>query len=232
MMVGLFCTRVQLSRVFCLFFVLIFTILADGSAQEEMEISFHDGNPWGGDWLYPTFNEAAGFFAFPIEWEPWMESIEFTNVRFWHTEEPGRQFRILLIKRDYENEEYRIVRYTGERETTCVDCWEEVTTFFQEVDFLASFNRCYGLFVNILPDNDQPLEPFIIWNDGEIDHPLSSALISYSIPDDILDPLPPPSYNSDRGYGEYLIEADALIWGTTPTGETTFSEIKLKFGGQ
>ena len=213
-------------------FVFIYLLLACiivlpvvASAQEDIEFSFHDGTPWGGAWLYPALNNAAGFFMFPIDWEPWMDTIEFTHLRFFHTEELGRPFKILMILRDYEDEEYEIVNDTSVRETTCTDCWEEVDLYFQATSFLGSFNRCYGMFVHIPPDETQPIEPFIIWSDGYVDHPLSSARYT-----SVSSNLGHPSYNSDSGYGEYLIEVDALIWGITPTGETTFSEIKLMYG--
>jgi hypothetical protein len=198
-------------------------------AQEEFEFEFHDDAPWGGVWLFPIYDEAAGFFMFPIEWEPWMESIEFTKLRFFHTEESSRPFRVLMILRDFEDEEYEIVDDTSIRETTCSNCWEEVDLYFQETSFLASFNRCYGMFVNILPDDTQPMEPFIIWSDQTVDHPLSSAKFS-SLSEDPYGYLDTPQYNSDGGNGEFLLEVEALIWGITPTGETTFTKIKLMYG--
>ena len=93
---------------------------------------------------------------------------------------------------------------------------------------MGSFNRCFGIFVNIVRDYDIPWDcTFSLWSDPTVDHPYSSAIF-WNIDDDWYQDV--PWYNSEEGWGEYLIEIYATLQGTTPTGETTFSEIKLMYG--
>ncbi|MBC8367233.1 hypothetical protein H8E52_07475 [bacterium] len=223
--------RVQ--TLFVLFLVLLFSSgLTEDARDIDLEFRYHDGIPAGADYLYPYSNGAIGAFVFPIEYPGWVESIEFTKVRFYHEDEAGRPFKILLIRRDFEDEEYRIFQDTTIHETTCTECWEEVITSFHPMELLGwdSLNYCYGLFVNIVPDEGWPLyDYFTMYWDGIEDHPYSSAWF-YDVDEDGFGYLDSPAYNSWSGYGEYLIDIDATLWGYSATGETTFSEIKLKFG--
>ncbi len=52
----------------------------------------------------------------------------------------------------------------------------------------------------------------------------------YHVSEDLYGYLLEPAYNSYGGFGEYLIDIYATLWGHTATGETTFSEIKLIYG--
>ncbi len=208
-----------------------FGATANEARNVDLEFVYHDGAPTGADFLYPIFNEAAGAFAFPIDDQGW-DFIDFTKVSFYHEEEAGRPFRVLLIRRDFEDEEYQLL--CGEYhyyETTCTNCWEEVNLYCQEQFFMGTFNDCYGVFINIVPDDDVPWDDyFSIWWDGAVDHPYSSARFIY-IDDGHPGYQDVPSYNSEGlEYGEYLIDIYATLQGTTPTGETTFSEIKLMYG--
>jgi hypothetical protein len=207
-----------------------FVANAEEARNVNLEFVYHDGMAAGADYLYPMFNEAAGVFVFPIENDGW-DFIDFTRIRFYHEEEAGRPFRVLLIRRDYEDEEYQLICGGSlYYETTCTDCWEEVNLYCQAELFMGSFNRCFGVFVNIVPDNDvPPLDYFSIWGDATVDHPYSSARFVY-IDDDYPGYQDVPWYNSESGHGEYLIDIYATLQGTTSTGETTFSEIKLMYG--
>jgi len=148
------------------------------------------------------------------------------------TVQPGRPFRILVIYRDFPDEEYSIVQ--GEHhyyETTCTDCWEEVDLYHQELDFLGYFDHCWGIFINIIPDDDLPWDDyFSMWWDGGVDNPFTSARFTSLGENSSGNINQEPWYNSEGGYGEYLIDVHAYLEGITPTGETTFSEIKLEYG--
>ena len=207
------------------------TTTAEEERNVDLEFIYHDGIAAGSDFLYPLTNGAAGVFVFPIDDQGW-DWIDFTKISFYHEEESGRPFRILLIRRDFEDVEYEVI--CGESvfyETTCTDCWEEVDLHCQAelIAGMGTFNKCYGVFVNIVPDDDVPLDDYFpIWWDGTVDHPFSSAWF-WSIDDDLYQDV--PSYNSEGlEYGEYLMDIYATLQGTTPTGETTFSEIKLMYG--
>ncbi len=217
---------------FALIFLVAFApmAIAEDSRNVDLEFVYHDGMAAGADYLYPMFNEAAGVFCFPIDDQGW-DWIDFTKISFYHEEEAGRPFRVLLIRRDFEDEEYQLICGGSlYYETTCTDCWEEVNLYCQAELFMGSFNRCFGVFVNIVPDDDvPPLDYFSIWGDATVDHPYSSARFIY-IDDDYLGYQDVPWYNSESGHGEYLMDIYATLQGTTPTGETTFSEIKLMYG--
>ncbi len=206
------------------------TTTAEEERNIDLEFIYHDGVAAGAHYLYPFDNGAAGVFVFPIDDQGW-DWIDFKKIRFYHEEEAGRPFRILLIRRDFEDLEYEVI--CGESvyyETTCTDCWEEVDIYCQ-AELLAgmgTFSKCYGVFVNIVPDDDfPPYDYFSIWGDWIVDHPYSSAWF-WRIDDDQYQDE--PRYNSENGEGEYLMDIYATLQGTTPTGETTFSEIKLMYG--
>jgi hypothetical protein len=204
-------------------------VAAESTRNLDLEFIYHDGIPAWDIFLYPFDNGAVGSFVFPIDNQGW-EWIEFTKIKFYHEAEIGRPFRILLIRRDLNDGEYRIVDQTSERETTCTECWEEVIMNFQETLVLGSYERCHGLFLNIVPDDDIPLDDtFSLWADATVDYAYSSAWF-WDVNEDPWGNLEEPWYNSEEGWGEYLIDIYATLRGITATGETTFSEIKLMYG--
>ncbi len=213
--------------------LLFISAMAEGTREDDFGIIYHDGIPSGADYLYPNANGAVGAFVFDIDLPGWVDFIEFTRVRFYHQEETGRPFKILLIRRILDENDYWIYRESDIKETTCTDCWEEVDLSFPELDISLSTwnsrNFCWGLFVNIVHDDEvDPLDYFSIWRDATIDHPFSSAWFwSLHSGDDYPSH---PEYLSESGLGEYLINIYATYYGYSPTGETTFSEIKLMYG--